>query len=119
MKICSPLHFQLPLKISLHLKKRSKVIEYQRGRLSALSPMQIFIVMFFKVRVVYIVNIHIIPFSSFNVVRTTSLFHTITILKLVLSSKLVFYSRLRVDSISDLAPSISTFNMYKKHSVIK
>ena len=37
----------------LNLKKKSRVIIPKRGRLSALSPMEIFIVMLIKVQVVY------------------------------------------------------------------
>ena len=48
-KKCSPLHFQSARKILLNLKKKSKVIKCQRGRLIALSPMEVFIVMLIKV----------------------------------------------------------------------
>ena len=48
-KSCNPLYFQLPQEITLNLKKNLwKIIECQRGRLSALSPMEIFIVMLIK-----------------------------------------------------------------------
>ena len=48
IKSCSPLHFQLP-KFRYVWRKKTKVIECQRGRLSALSHMENFIEILIKV----------------------------------------------------------------------
>ena len=58
IKSCSPLTaFSITTEKFVEFKeKTSKVIECQRGRLSALNPMEIFIAMLIKVRVVYILE---------------------------------------------------------------
>ena len=48
-KSCSLLHFQLPLKNLLNLKKKVKGYRVPMGRLSALNPMEISIVLLIKV----------------------------------------------------------------------
>ena len=48
-KLCSTPHFYLPLKISLNLKKTVESYRVQRGRLTALSPIGIFIMVLIKV----------------------------------------------------------------------